>query len=143
MRTSRFTASAVILACLAAMAATSANAGVFIGVGPVAVGVGSSRPYYAYSRWHGYGPSMPYGVPVAPPPSWGGYYGYPGPYSSYYAPAGYGYAIPSAGYAPLPYAAYAYPAPAYAYPVSPYDAGPYRKMEIEYDNGGYEIEMKR
>lgn len=138
MKLSRLLPAALCVAFIAEAMIASAQAGVFIGVG-----IGRSRPYYAYNHWHGFGPSMPYGVPVVPAPNYGGYYGYPGPYSSYYAPAGYGYAIPAATYAPLPYAAYAYPVPAYAAPVEAYYGGPYRKMEVEYDRGGYEVELKR
>lgn len=140
---------------LVAGVAIPAEAGIFVGVGPLAVGVGRSRYLY--------GPPAYYGVPAyaAPayyPPAYApAYYGpsyYAPPYygnssEDYYAPVPTGFYRPST-YPMAPYPVDGYPTaprpvPAAAYfPGYAYPAYPYRKVEIEYDrHGGYEVEFKR
>jgi hypothetical protein len=130
-------------------AAIPAEAGLFIGVGPVAVGVGRSR--YLYGPPYGvpaYGPA--YYAPAYAPPAYGPAYApypyYPVSYygessETYYSPYPTGYYMPPARtYPPYGMPTYA-PTPAAA--VYPY-AYPYRKVEVEYDrHGGYEVEFKR
>jgi hypothetical protein len=126
---------ALLIASSLGLAAVPADAGIFIGVG-----IGRSHRYYAPPVYAPvYAPAPVYAAP--PPPVWTGYgYNYSAPYAPAYGPA----ALPAGPYEPAPvYAPYAAPAPAYFAPVAYPPVYPYRKVEMEWKRGMYEIEYKR